>query len=91
MEPGQIRLLEVHSGKPEDIVLTSLMTVELLKAPAFEALSYVWGNYQERASIKIDGQAVEIHLGLFNAIHTLRSTSVSKLMWVDAICIYMFR
>jgi hypothetical protein len=68
-------------------VTTSLVTVDLLQAPPFEALSYTWGNYQERASLKINGHAVGIHAGLFDAIHTLRLPNSSRLIWADAICI----
>lgn len=84
---GQIRLLYVHPGKPEDIITTSLVAVNLLHAPPFEALSYVWGNYQERGTLSINGHAVEIHAELFNAIHTLRAPNSSRLIWADAICI----
>jgi hypothetical protein len=87
LKSGQIRLLNIHPGNPEDIIMTNLVTVDLLKAPPFEALSYVWGTYHERASLQIDGHAVEIHAGLFNAIHTLRSSTFERLIWADAICI----
>ena len=66
---------------------TSLVTVDLLQAPPFEALSYTWGNFQDRASLKINGHAVGIHAGLFDAIHTLRLPNSSRLIWADAICI----
>jgi Heterokaryon incompatibility protein (HET) len=87
LESGQIRLLKLHPGNSEDILITTLATVDLLKAPPFEALSYVWGGYHERRSLQINGCAVEIHEGLFNAIHTLRSSTFERLIWADAICI----
>jgi hypothetical protein len=37
----QIWILDVHPGKPEDILTASLGTVNLLQAPSFEALLYV--------------------------------------------------
>jgi hypothetical protein len=83
----QIRLLRITPGNPEDVVSTSLATVSLLDAPPFEALSYVWGDYNDRASLMIDGYAVEIHASLFNAIHTLRCSTSERLIWADAICI----
>ncbi|KAF2262015.1 hypothetical protein CC78DRAFT_432795, partial [Lojkania enalia] len=35
--------------------------------------------------LKIDSHPIEIRASLFNAIHTLRSTNTSRLMWIDAI------
>jgi hypothetical protein len=61
--------------------------VDLLKAPPFEALSYVWGGYHERGSLQINGHAIKIHEGLFNAIHALRYSTFERLVWADAICI----
>lgn len=87
MNEEEIRLLIVHPGSPEDIVITSLVTVNLANCPPYEALSYVWGDYQQRASVKIDGYPIEIHAELFNAIHTLRNPDSPRLIWADAICI----
>lgn len=63
------------------------MTASLLDAPYYEALSYVWGNYQDQLSLLINGSVVQIHKGLFDAIHTLRSSKVDRLLWADAISI----
>jgi hypothetical protein len=87
LESGQIRLLKLHPGNSEEILITTLVRVDLLKAPPFEALSYVWGGYHERGSLQINGHAIEIHAGLFNAIHALRSSTFERLIWADAICI----
>ncbi|KAF2662627.1 HET-domain-containing protein [Lophiostoma macrostomum CBS 122681] len=87
---GQIRLLRLHPGQSQDVVNTTLLAVDLAEAPPYEALSYAWGSFQERSSLLIDGNPVEIHSGLFDAIHTLRSPTSERLIWADAICINQY-
>jgi len=71
----------------------SLITVSLLEPVEYEALSYVWGGGEGGASsgplpISIDGQFLNIRTqNLFNALHSLRRTSSSRLVWADATCI----
>jgi hypothetical protein len=83
----EIRLLKIHRGALEDTLETSIVTVSLLNAPPYEALSYVWGSSEERASMVVDGRTVEVHQGLFDALHTLRTGHSNRLVWADAICI----
>ncbi|KAH8722585.1 heterokaryon incompatibility protein-domain-containing protein [Phaeosphaeriaceae sp. PMI808] len=87
LKEGQIRLLELHPGKPDEILTASMTTVDLLQAPPFEALSYAWGGYNEHAAVKVNGKPLKINLGLFNALHTLRSQDSPRIIWADALCI----
>ena len=71
---GDIRLLKLHPGNPGDTISTSLVTSHLSNGPFFEAISYVWGNYSDRAQILVDGQLYCISKSLHDAhndfIHT---------------------
>ncbi|KAF2676235.1 HET-domain-containing protein [Lentithecium fluviatile CBS 122367] len=87
LEYGEIRLLKILPGDTEDVIMTELVTTELTNPLLYEALSYVWGPWHERRSLRVNGQAVEVHAGLFDAIHTLRSSTSERLIWADAICI----
>ncbi|KAJ4354300.1 uncharacterized protein N0V89_006034 [Didymosphaeria variabile] len=87
LEHGQIRLLAIRPGRSEDKVVTRLVTVPLSDSLPYEALSYTWGAWNDRGTLVIDGQTVDIHAGLFNAIHALRYENFERLIWADAICI----
>lgn len=63
------------------------MTAQLSEAPHYEALSYTWGAWDDRGTLVINGQTVDIHAGLFNAIHALRHITSERLVWADAVCI----
>ncbi|KAJ8130980.1 hypothetical protein O1611_g2647 [Lasiodiplodia mahajangana] len=57
----------------------------------YMALSYVWGNPEEREDIYIDGQKFSVTRNLFLALKRLRNSHEIREMhlkvWVDAICI----
>jgi hypothetical protein len=66
----------------------SLITVSLLKPIRYEALSYAWGSALSKVPVYIDGQLVNIRTqNLVKALHSLRRTSSSRLVWVDALSI----
>jgi hypothetical protein len=54
----EIRLLKIHPGASADGIETSLVTALLVEAQSYEAISYVWESYKERASMVVDGQSV---------------------------------
>jgi len=85
----QIRLIEIHPGLPGDGIEISLLTVSLYGPTKYEALSYVWGNFAfaDTETISVDGKSLAIARNLFNAFHTLRYPSSSRIIWADAICI----
>jgi hypothetical protein len=64
-----------------------LLTVDLGNAPPYEAISYVWGPWNERASLLIYGHPIKVHKTAFDAMHVLRKADSYRLVWVDAICI----
>lgn len=60
---------------------------ELDDAPAYEALSYVWGDQTHREEIIVNGKSMQVGIQLNHALRRLRQQSASRLVWVDAICI----
>jgi hypothetical protein len=84
---NEIRLLKIHAGRSEDPIETSLTTVDLMQAPYFEAISYVWGSPDNQPTISVDGSAMRVFQGAFQALHTLRKKDSDRIVWIDAICI----
>ncbi|MCJ1477606.1 hypothetical protein MMC13_006279 [Lambiella insularis] len=83
----EIRLLTLQQGKLDDQPCCDIEVVSLTSRPKYVALSYVWGDEKDRASILLhDGQYsvtanLELALRYLQCIHNLER------LWVDALCI----
>ncbi|USP74030.1 hypothetical protein yc1106_01304 [Curvularia clavata] len=56
-------------------------------APAYEALSYAWGESTSSIEIRCNGQPVTIRSELSHAWTKLRSPDTTRIIWADALCI----
>ena len=83
-----IRLLRILPSKD----ISSEIQCEVFHAvighncPSYDALSYVWGDPRETASIRLNGKRHQVTVNLEVALHYLRGTE-ARVMWIDAICI----
>ncbi|PIB02091.1 Heterokaryon incompatibility protein 6, OR allele [Cercospora beticola] len=93
---NEVRLLKLSRPSPaatwSDISL-SLVTVPLHDAPAFSAISYVWGDQTRVQHKLLDGMsvllletAVEAVQHMFTASF-LESEDLTCFIWIDAVCI----
>lgn len=83
----QIRLLEIRPGAWDDVIQCRLHAVSLTKKPAYEALSYVWGDANERARIIVDEVDTTVTVSLQRALRRLRLVRRLRIIWADALCI----
>ncbi|KAK3985339.1 heterokaryon incompatibility protein-domain-containing protein [Cladorrhinum sp. PSN332] len=88
----QIRVLELHPGKPEDQIRCSIRVVSLDSTPPpwYEALSYSWGFPPQTHTMMLEGCPVKIGKNLHDALKHLRyrpTEDSSKIVWTDAVCI----
>lgn len=87
-ESFAIRLLSIEPSTNQDAALRcQLMTTNLGTHPEYEALSYVWGEPFDPASITLNGVDFAITKNLSLALHRLRLPDKERRLWVDAICI----
>jgi hypothetical protein len=86
---GEIRILRLNPGNSRsDPIFCSLFAVPLDDAPSYESLSYTWGVPGDGTSwIYVNGLAVDIRENLYRALVQLRSTTATRLLWIDALCI----
>ncbi|KXS93518.1 hypothetical protein AC578_1445 [Pseudocercospora eumusae] len=57
-------------------------------SPAFNALSYTWGSWDDHQHITLQGQAgFPVTKNLYNALRRIRSAAGTYRLWVDALCI----
>ena len=68
-----IRLLRIESGEDgEDIKCSLEVHEDLQHVPAFEALSYVWGNVRSDSDILCNGISTSVTANLHHALRRLR-------------------
>jgi len=85
-----IRLIKFDHS-PSDIISIHLIKAPLHDSAAFEALSYTWGNTNERTPIKIGNQILTITPNLYSFLTRLRQDETANgytaTYWADQICI----
>jgi hypothetical protein len=84
----KIRLLSIQRSQEGSAELRcTLRTTELKEAPLYQALSYVWGDSSDVASVLVNAQNVPVTRNLFDALQHLRRTDEDLIIWIDALCI----
>ncbi|KAN0101428.1 HET domain containing protein [Hyaloscypha variabilis] len=87
LQPGEIRLLRVRQGAVTELVC-DLEIAHITRPPSYEALSYCWGDQNDRIPIDCNGSGgLAITRNLHSALLSLRLPNRPRLIWADAICI----
>ena len=86
---NNIRILRIKQGNEEEEVICQLEHYDLDQAPGYEALSYCWGESQERKEITVNGlRGFKLTSHLWDALQRLRLPDHDRFLWIDAICIH---
>ena len=85
--PTEIRLLQLQSGPHGSCIECHIEHLNLDNNPAYEALSYVWGDPSNRVPIMLNGLSVTVPVNLAHALSRLRLATQPRIVWVDALCI----
>lgn len=83
----EIRLVAILPGKWSKTVHCTLSIASLNDAPAYEALSYTWGDANDTVPICVNGQPFNATRCLWHALRRLRCTKKRRVVWIDALCI----
>ncbi|KAI0885970.1 heterokaryon incompatibility protein-domain-containing protein [Annulohypoxylon maeteangense] len=86
-EDPHIRLVTIQPGLWSDEIHCIIDVVPFDFQQKYEALSYVWGDRQNKKFIQLDGQAFEVTDNLWLAMRRLRQPSTPRVLWIDALCI----
>ncbi|KAI8944090.1 HET-domain-containing protein [Xylaria longipes] len=81
------RLILLLPGDLSSNIHCRLLVSSLDYTPDFEALSYVWGDTNDKLAISMDGQAHNVTRNLHSALDFLRYPDRVRTLWVDALCI----
>jgi hypothetical protein len=83
-----IRLLLLQPGRWDETISCKFKIISLKDPhPAYEALSYVWGDQKDCEEIGLEGHTVKVTNNLFKALRRLRRAGDIRTIWVDALCI----
>lgn len=82
-----IRLLRLTRKGLLGGVKRTLIHVPLSEAPAYECISYVWGDSTKNHSILIDDCQMPVSTNVYRILRARASIWSSRLLWIDAICI----
>jgi len=94
LSPGRdsIRLLRLlpHEDETADIqceLFEYSLPNSCERTHLYDALSYVWGNPDEKLPIFIHTNSFDVTVNLRAALSRLRNHSIERILWIDAICI----
>jgi hypothetical protein len=82
-----IRLLLLHPRMAISDVYCSLLELPIDSLPAYEAISYTWGNSTNTEDIWVNGKRLIVPASAYKILINRSSVLVPKLLWIDAICI----
>lgn len=81
------RYLILLPGEKDDEICYRLTVSDMRKPPAYEAISYTWGDPNIKVPSFCDGKLLEITPSLQEGLRHLRYKSETRLLWADAVCI----
>ncbi|KAI1768225.1 HET-domain-containing protein [Hypoxylon sp. FL1150] len=84
---NQFRILTLSPGTGDQPLECVLQHGDIGSSPPYEAISYVWGNSTEKVEIICNGKPLVITAALGNVIRHFRSSSETRSLWADAVCI----
>lgn len=84
---SSFRVLELLAGEKADKLAFRLQIADWKNSPAFEALSYAWGDPKIKVAAICDGGTVPITTNLSDGLHAMRHRHHSRFLWADAVCI----
>lgn len=68
-------------------ICCNLVEVTVDSHPDYEAISYVWGNPENQAVLRVEDAELKVTVNLELALRYLRLSHEPRTLWVDAICI----
>lgn len=89
LQDEEIRMLHLECGSGSSLLQCTLHKVSLqsVPTPSYEALSYTWGDENDRREIVVNGYIVDVTFNLYSALCRLRLEDETRVLWIDALCI----
>ena len=82
------RLIHVNPSVNRSAAIECFLhTMSVDHPPHYKALSYVWGNFNDVMSIRLNGEVFNVGVNLWHALSWLRHQNKSEVFWINTICI----
>ncbi|KIW08025.1 uncharacterized protein PV09_00970 [Verruconis gallopava] len=81
------RVLQLLPGLPSEPVHCLLETHSIADPPAYEAISYCWGDSRQNTSIICNGSLLPVTLSVLDVLVQLRHSNERRRLWIDQVCI----
>lgn len=82
----QIRLLAVLPSDDNETIQCAL-SVHTLEDAEYVAISYTWGDVNDKLELELDGQPVHVPRNCWYALWQFRRHGVLRYCWIDCLCI----
>jgi len=83
-----IRVVDLAPGTWDEPVTCSLRTVHVDDDDTrYEAISYAWGDLNDRKTVVCNGHVVSTTRSLFEALQRFRCADTTRTLWADELCI----
>ncbi|KAI4638477.1 hypothetical protein J4E93_010031 [Alternaria ventricosa] len=83
-----IRVIDLAPGTWDEPVTCSLRTVHLDDDDLrYEAISYAWGDLNDRKTVVCNGHVVSTTRSLLEALQRFRCADTTRTLWADELCI----
>lgn len=87
LSQADIRLLTILPSHDSSApIACELHRYSVSSAPAYEGLSYVWGDPENVATVICNGITLEVTKSLRNALWRIRDIEEPRTIWADALC-----
>ncbi|KAI3343432.1 heterokaryon incompatibility protein-domain-containing protein [Ustulina deusta] len=86
LHPSEFRLVLVYRRKMTTIKC-EIIHHSLTNPPSYTAISYAWGDADDKRSIQIGKANIPVAASLFGALEAVRKRDEDTFVWVDALCI----
>ncbi|KAI0455653.1 heterokaryon incompatibility protein-domain-containing protein [Xylaria acuta] len=86
LRPLEFRLVRLFS-KRMSTVKCEIVHSSLTDPPRYTAISYAWGDPDDKRSIQMGDINISIAVSLFGALDAVRKREEDILVWADALCI----
>ncbi|RYP66822.1 hypothetical protein DL769_005917 [Monosporascus sp. CRB-8-3] len=86
-ETQKIRLLRLKKRRPFGEIRCQLVVEDLRQCPAYDAISYHWGNGEKTEPILVDGRVMLVSPTVMAVLYHLSSYKEDRYVWIDSICI----
>ena len=87
LSPREIRVVILYPLNENDEIHCNLKRVFIDEYPAYEAISYAWGDANDRIPISVGSGTLQVTQNLYAALRALSPQEAERIIWVDAVCI----